>query len=139
MKGLDTNILIRYLAQDDAAQSPLATQILEQYLSEQVPAFVSLITMVETVWVLSSHFKMSDAQVAAAIERLLAADALNIQNEQQVFQAMIALKNGTGTFSDALIGAMGLWAGCSSTLTFDEKAARTLTGFQLVSASAQLQ
>jgi predicted nucleic-acid-binding protein len=112
---------------------------MEQYLSEPAPGFVSLITMVETVWVLSNHFKMSGAQVAAAVERLLAADALNIQNEQQVFQAMIALKNGTGTFADALIGAVGVWAGCSSTFTFDEKAARKLPGFQLVSPGVQLQ
>ena len=75
-------------------------------------------------------YGLSGPAIASAIERMLQADSLMIQNEQEVFTAMMALKTGTGTFSDALLGALGGWAGCASTLTFDRKAAR-LKDFEL--------
>ena len=123
MMGLDTNILVRYLAQDDAIQSPQATQIIERQLTENGPGFISLVTMVETVWVLDRVYGLS-IQDADAVERILQADTLVVQNEQEVFTAMIALKTGAGSFSDALIGALGAWAGCSATVSFDKKAKR---------------
>lgn len=131
MVGLDTNVLVRYLAQDDVIQARQATQIIERQLTEQSPGFISLVTMVETVWVLNRVYHLSNQEVAAAIERILQADTLLVQNEQEVFTAMIALKTGVGSFSDALIGALGEWAGCTATVTFDRKAKR-LKQFQLL-------
>jgi predicted nucleic-acid-binding protein len=128
--GLDTNILVRYFAQDDPVQSRQATQIIERRLTDNQPGFVSLVTMTETVWVLERAYEMSNLEIAAAVERMLQADTLSVQNEQEVFTAMIALKTGKASFSDALIEALGTWAGCSSTLTFDKKATR-LKGFEL--------
>ena len=124
MMGLDTNILVRYLAQDDAIQSPQATQMIERQLTEDCPGFISLVTMVETVWVLDRVYGLSTQEVADAVERILQADTLVVQNEQEVFTAMLALKTGAGSFSDALIGALGAWAGCSATVSFDKKAKR---------------
>lgn len=131
MVGLDTNVLVRYLAQDDAIQSRQATQIIERQLTEERPGFISLVTMVEIAWVLDRVYGLSNQQVAAAVQRILQADTLLVQNEQEVFTAMIALKTGAGSFSDALIGALGEWAGCAATLTFDKKAKR-LKQFQLI-------
>jgi predicted nucleic-acid-binding protein len=122
--GIETNILVRYLAQDDPVQSPRATQIIEQLLTEDSPGFISLVTIAETVWVLDRIYGMSEVEIASAVERMLQADALLIQNEQEVFTAMIAFKTRAASFSDALIAALGSWAGCSSTLTFDRKVAR---------------
>jgi predicted nucleic-acid-binding protein len=65
--------------------------------------------------------KQSPSQIAGHVERLLAADSFQIQNEQQVFEAAFALKRGTGEFEDALTGALGAWAGCTVTLSFDRK------------------
>lgn len=124
MIGLDTNVLVRYLAQDDAAQSARATQVIEQQLTEEQPGFISLITMVETVWVLDSVYALSSGQVASAVESILQADTLLVQNEQQVFEAAVSLKAGDASFADALIGALGRWSGCRTTLTFDRRAAR---------------
>ena len=87
-------------------------------------------TVVETVWVLGSVYRQSDTEIAKAVEGILAADTLTVQNEQEVYRAMIALKTGESSFEDALIGALGRWAGCSSTLTFDRKASK-LSSFQL--------
>jgi predicted nucleic-acid-binding protein len=129
--GLDTNLLLRYLVQDDPTQSPRATEIIEERLTEEEPGFISLVSILEVAWVLKSLFKRSRQQIANDIEMLLAADTLEVQNEQEVYTAVVSLRNGIGTFEDALIGALGLWRGCSATLTFDEDAAKRLHGFQL--------
>jgi predicted nucleic-acid-binding protein len=131
MIGLDTNILVRYLTQDDPVQSPKATELIEQRLTEQEPGFISVVAMVETAWVLERAYGLADTDIAAAIERTLQADVLEVESEQEVFTAMIALKEGHGSFSDALIGALGARAGCSGTLTFDQRA-RRLRGFELL-------
>ena len=57
---------------------------------------------------------------------------LEVQNEQEVYLAVVSLRNGIGTFEDALIGSLGTWRSCSATLTFDEDAAKRLPGFQLI-------
>ena len=131
MIGVDTNILVRYLTQDDPHQSSRAGEIIELGLTPEEPGFVSLVTMVELNWVLRSFYEFTDEQIAAAIERLLQIETLVFQNEDQVFIAMMTFKAGTASFSDALIGALGRWAGCSATVTFDRKAAR-LKDFKLV-------
>jgi predicted nucleic-acid-binding protein len=131
MIGLDTNVLLRYLAQDDPAQSPRATEIITRRLSEEEPGFVSLVTVLEVTCVLGSLYQRSRQEIASDLEMILAADTLEVQNEQQVYYAVVALRNGTGTFEDALIGSLGIWRGCSVTLTFDEKAAQKLDGFAL--------
>ena len=131
MIGLDTNVVVRYLAQDDPVQSAKATQIFERRLTEQVPGFISLVTMVETVWVLDTVYGLTAREIAQAVERMLQADTLLIQNEQEVFTAVVSLKSGRGSFADALVVAMGAWAGCGSTLTFDRKAGR-IQGFEVV-------
>ena len=131
MIGLDTNALLRFLVEDDPVQSPRATEIIKRWLSEEQPGFVSLVTILEVVWVLKSLYKRSRQEIANDVEMILAADTLEVQNEQQVYHAVVALRNGTGTFEDALIGALGIWRGCSATLTFDEKAAQRLHGFAL--------
>ena len=130
MIGLDTNVLVRYLAQDDARQSARATELIERRLSVKEPGFLSVVAMVETAWVLERAYGLDDAEIAAAIERTLQVEVLVVENEQEVFSAMIALKDGRGSFADALIGALGVRAGCSRTLTFDRKALR-LSDFAL--------
>jgi predicted nucleic-acid-binding protein len=131
MTGLDTNIIVRYLAQDDRAQSPKASRLIEKRLTEDNPGFVSVVAIVETAWVLERAYGLSDAEIAAAIESMLQTDVLVLENEQEVFTAMIALKSGLGSFADALISALGISAGCARTLTFDRRAVR-IPGFDLL-------
>jgi predicted nucleic-acid-binding protein len=130
MIGLDTNILIRYLAQDDPVQSAKATQLIESF-TEQNPGFVSVVVVAETAWVLERSYKLPDAEIAAAIERTLQTGVFLIEREQEVFAGMIALKEGHGSFADALIGALNTRAGCTRTVTFDRKASR-LPEFELL-------
>ena len=130
MIGLDTNILVRYLAQDDPLQSAKASDIIERRLTEENPGFVSTVAIVETVWVLDRAYGLGNDEIAAAIERTLQIEVLVVENEQEIFTAMIALKQGKGSFADAIILALGAKAGCSYTLTFDQKACR-IVGFRL--------
>jgi predicted nucleic-acid-binding protein len=129
MIGLDSNILVRYLTQDHPIQSAKATEVIEQRLTEENPGFISIVAMVETVWVLDRAYDLSTQEIAAAVERMLQTAVLLVENEQEIFTAMIALKEGQGSFADAVIAALGSRAGCSCTLTFDRKALR-LSGFE---------
>jgi len=124
MIGLDTNILVRYLVQDDPAQFRMAAELIEGRLGADEFGFVSVVAMAELAWVLERAYGLADAEIAAAIERTLQIDVLAVESEQEVFTAMIALKEGRGSFADALIGALGAKAGCSRTLIFDRKALR---------------
>jgi predicted nucleic-acid-binding protein len=122
MIGLDANILVRHLVQDDPAQAAIATDIIEHRLSEREPGFVSIVAMVETVWLLDRAYRLPPGDIAAAIERMLQVGVFVIECEAEVFTAMVALKTGTGSFADALIAELGARAGCSRTLTFDRNA-----------------
>jgi predicted nucleic-acid-binding protein len=131
MIGLDTNILVRYFAQDDPVQSHKATVVMEQRLTEQSPGFVSIVALAETVWVLERSYRLRKQEIAIVIERILGADALLVEHEAEVATALTALWEGRGSFADALVGAINAQAGCSRTLTFDRKALR-LPGFELL-------
>src|SRR5215207_9742194 len=103
MIGLDTNVLVRYFAQDDPVQSARAVELIERHLSEDNPGFVSVVAMVETAWVLERSYGLAADELAAIIERLLQAPVLVVENEVEVFTAMTALKEGGGE----RVGAVG--------------------------------
>jgi predicted nucleic-acid-binding protein len=130
MIGLDTNILVRYLTQDDPVQAAQATAVIERRITEHEPGFISVVAMAETVWVLQRFYRFTRERVVAAVERMLRAETLVVDSEREVFTAMTALKEGEGEFADALIGALSASAGCSCVLTFDRRALR-LPGFEM--------
>lgn len=130
MIGLDTNILVRHLTQDDPVQSPIASHILEAQLTRDAPGFVSIVTLVETLWVLRSNYDVRAPEAAAIVRGLLGLDNLVIEHEAEVGLILTDFEAGAAEFSDLVIGALNLRSGCSGTLTFDRKAAR-LAGFQL--------
>ena len=92
MIGLDTNILVRYLTQDDPVQSPAATKLIERRLTTENPGFVSIVAITEIAWVLERAYGLADHEVAAAIERTLQTDVLVVESEGEVFTAIVALK-----------------------------------------------
>ncbi len=102
----------------------LVNRIFERRIGASEPGFIDVAVVLELVWVLPSVFERTPVQIADCIEALLTADSLLIQHEQQVFEAVFALKRGTGEFEDALIGALNAESGCTHTLTFDLKASR---------------
>jgi predicted nucleic-acid-binding protein len=113
-----------------ASIQPTATSIDLLARTGRVDAPAALWAMVEIVSVLERAYRLTPHEIVGSVERMLQTDVLVVENEQEVFTAMIALKDGQGSFADAVIAALGARMGCSSTLTFDRKALR-LRGFEL--------
>ncbi|MDZ7591356.1 MAG: type II toxin-antitoxin system VapC family toxin [Rubrivivax sp.] len=130
MIGLDTNVLARYVMQDDPRQSPRATRLIES-LSAEAPGFVPVVTLVELVWVLSGSYGLNRAQVATVIETLLRSRELLIDRAELVAQALARFGTAGADFADALIERIATAAGCGETMTFDSGAAR-VAGMTLV-------
>ncbi|NUT62667.1 type II toxin-antitoxin system VapC family toxin [Herbaspirillum sp. C9C3] len=124
MIGLDTNVLARYFAQDHPQQSARATALIES-LDAQHPGFLCQIALAELVWVLQSAYKVRKPQLVCIIERLLMAPEIVVENTESTLQALHRFAESTAGFADCLIERCGHQAGCSDTLTFDRKAART--------------
>ncbi len=137
MIGLDTNILVRYLAQDDTIQSAAATDLIENRLTSDEPGFVSIIAMTELARVLHRAYRIRGCALADLIERLLFTDVLAIEHPDLVFAASLELRAHTADFADALIVRLGTQAGCTVTHTFDRAAAR-LSGYALLRPGAAL-
>ena len=122
MTGLDSNVLLRYLTQDDAAQAARATRLIERELSERAPGFISLVVLVETCWVLKRIYGVTAAEISTTVRDLLDTRQLTIERRTAVARALE--RTGAGNFADALIADIALDAGCSRVVTFDRKAAR---------------
>jgi predicted nucleic-acid-binding protein len=124
MIGLDTNVLVRYIMQDDAKQAAKATELIEN-LSAETPGFVSLVSVVELVWVLSSSYQLNRSQLAQVLEVLLRSKQLIVDQAEHVVRALRAFSAGTADFADCLIERTASAAGCSKTMTFDTASAKT--------------
>lgn len=123
MIGLDTNILARYIMQDDAAQSARAAALIESLDSTQ-PGFVGVVVIVELYWVLTSCYALGDEQFRQALQVLLQSRQIVIESADTVLRALRAFADGKADFPDCLIERAAASAGCTRTMTFDVKAAR---------------
>ena len=131
MIGVDTNVLVRHLTQDDGAQAARASKFIERTLTPAAPGFISIVTVMETVWVLERAYRFAAAEIAAAVEGVLAADTLIVEREEQVFEAASAMVESGAYCADALVASLCHRAGCARVMTFDRKTAR-LPGFELL-------
>jgi len=125
MIGLDTNILVRYFAQDDPKQSLWATEIIEKEISKKSPGFISCVVLVETVWTLIRAYKMEPKNIMVIIDELMNAEDLQLENREDVWKAHQLVCSQGLDFADALLGAIHHSHGCDYTLTFDKGAAKS--------------
>lgn len=123
MIGLDTNVLMRYIAQDDPVHSPLATKLLEETCDAETPGFVGLVTLAEIVWVSKRRYGATRQHIAMMLRRLLSADQLAIQNSEMVWNALRLYETSKAEFADCLILGLASATGCNAVMTFDETAA----------------
>ena len=123
MIGLDTNVLVRYIMQDDPKQSPKATQLIES-LNSDSPGFVSIVSVIELYWVLTSCYALSNLQVKQALEALLRTKQILVDRADQVVRALRVFADGKSDFADCLIERTAAGAGCTGTMTFDTGAAK---------------
>ncbi|WP_411280330.1 PIN domain-containing protein [Gemmatimonas sp.] len=126
MIGLDSNVLVRYLAQDDQAQAARATALIETHCTADNPGFVGLVVLAEVVWVSESSYGASRAEVAEIVRRILSIRQLVVQNAEVVWQALRHFESSRADFADCLIHRCAEAAGCDKTVTFDKRAGMTL-------------
>jgi len=130
MIGLDTNVLVRYVAQDDPKQSPKATRLIES-LTADAPGFVSVVSVVELVWVLTGCYGSTKGEISEVLETLLRTKEIVVAQADTVWKALRMFQDGKADFADCLIDRTANEAGCSHTATFDRNAAKTC-GMQLI-------
>jgi len=123
MIGLDTNVLLRYLVQDDPEQAAQAEKFIGEKCSMDDPAFINRIVLCELVWVLEAGYRYPRGRVATALETIFRIRQFVIEDAQEAWSSLTAYRLG-GDFADAFIAAANLRHGCRHTATFDRKAAR---------------
>jgi len=124
MIGIDTNVLVRYFAQDDARQSLIATRFIEHTLSPVHPGHVSLVTLAEFIWVMRSVYRNSVDDISQVLLLLLDDSRFVVQQAGAAWAALDAYRTLEVDFADALIAALDRAAGCTATVTLDRNAER---------------
>lgn len=130
MTGLDTNVLVRYIVQDDAAQARKANALIDS-LTEDAPGFLSMVALVELVWVIQGCYDAGKDDTVAILDKLMRLRVLRLENAEVVSRALRSYAASNADFADCLIECAGSHAQCSHTATFDSKAAKT-AGMQLL-------
>ena len=130
MIGLDTNVLVRYVTQDDPKQSPLATNLIES-LTANSPGYITVVSTVELVWVLSSCYGSTKGEICEVLESLLRTKELVVAHADTVWKALRVFRSGKADFADCLIERSANKAKCTHTATFDVGAAKN-SGMQLI-------
>jgi predicted nucleic-acid-binding protein len=126
--GIDTNVLVRYLVGDDPIQARQAEAFLLRCCSAEEPGFVNRIVLCELAWTLERTYGYARSDIARALEQLLAARELRVEDRAHVLAALAVYRRTAIGFSDAVIAEINRAQGCEATATFDRKASK-LGGF----------
>ena len=132
--GLDTNILLRWLIspdQADLSSSDAELERVSQIVNTNNTLFINAVVIAETAWIMEQKLDLGREAVSEIIGRLLYAENVTLGNDPETRAALVLHASSNIGFADCLIAQINLAAGCSHTLTFDQRAART-TGFRHV-------
>lgn len=124
MIGLDANVLVRYLVQDDPVQARRATRLIETRCTVDMPGFVNRVVLCELAWVLESCYDCPRATVADILLRILRTTELLVEDAACAWRAVESYRRLGVDFADALVGEVNRAHGYAATATFDRKAAR---------------
>ncbi len=122
MLALDTNVLVRFLVRDDAAQFARASQLIASEVQAGRKLYLCQLVLLETSWVLRSRYQMGKANIIVAIQALLESSDVQFEDESCVEEALFNWKNQNADFADCLIIAHNRHSGCRATASFDSKA-----------------
>jgi predicted nucleic-acid-binding protein len=121
--GIDTNLLIRLAMQDDPIQCAKVDVFLAS-LSRQEVGFISLVTLIESVWVLGKRYNLSKSDIVRFVQELSDAPELTMEGAEAVSEALQCFKASKADFADCLIERLGALAGCRETVTLDQDACK---------------
>jgi predicted nucleic-acid-binding protein len=128
MIGLDTNVLVRFLVEDDEAQLEQAKALIKRESRNGQRIMISELVLLETEWVLRSRYEFTKKEIIGTLSGLLESVEFEIEDESSVERALYVWKDSNADFADCLIGARHKMLGCRATATFDAKALK-LPGF----------
>jgi predicted nucleic-acid-binding protein len=134
--GIDTNVLVRYILDDDPVWSAPAQRFIDDDCTIDSPGLVNLVVLVELVWVLNQTPGWGKDAICTVISELLLADNIVLENPVLVAQALDSLKKGGADFADFVIAAINQSAGAALTVTIDKDAAKQ-PGFVRLSKKLQ--
>ncbi len=133
MKGLDTNVLVRYLTQDDEQQAAAAAREIEEAEARGEKMLIHPLALCELVWVLESAYDLVKNDILKALDGILRTAQFEILEKDTVWQSLADYRQGKGDFSDYYLGRANERAGAPITLTFD-KILRGSSRFQVLTA-----
>ena len=122
MIGIDTNVLIRYIVQDDPGQSRIATRMIEENLSPENKGFIPSIVLCEVIWVLKRFYRQPKEQLLLVVKTILETEVFEVEHRDCAWRAYYDFDEGDADFSDYYIAQVNKVYGASFTVTFDETA-----------------
>lgn len=122
MNGVDTNVIVRYVTGDDAAQSATARELMLQVRDEDDTLLINNIVLCELVWVMESAYGFEKADVVTTLQKLLATRQLEFEDRDIARRALGDYQSSSADFADCLIGSSNQFRDCSTTWTFDRSA-----------------
>lgn len=131
MRGLDTNVLVRYLAADDKRQLAAVEELVEESRRNREPLFLSTIVLCELIWVLARRYGQSKSDLVNHLQQILDMDLFQVEHDSLVRRSLEAYRHGKGSFSDYLIGEINKHHGCRNVVTFD-RALKNSSGFTVL-------
>lgn len=124
MAALDTNVLVRYLVRDDAAQLASARRLLRKCIDEGQTLYVPVSVSLELEWVLRSGFGIGKDEVMRTLSQLLSSAELSFESESALELALLLYRKGPADYSDCVHVALATQAGEQPLWTFDKAASR---------------
>jgi predicted nucleic-acid-binding protein len=131
MIGIDTNILVRLIVDDEPKQAVAARDFIHDRCTPDAPGYISSIVLAEVAWILARGYGYSRNDIADAIERVMETAQLQVESSTDVAAALADYRRGPAGFTDCLIGHLNRTAECTHTVTFDRKVAK-LAGFEFL-------
>ena len=125
MIGLDTNVLVRYVVEDDADQFQRVKLFLESNCTPSSPGYISDIVLCELVWVLQRAYRFNKQEICNVLDNLLGAEEFCFESEHRIESALAGFRTGAADFADHLISLRNISAGCVETVTLDRRAGST--------------
>jgi predicted nucleic-acid-binding protein len=131
MKGLDTNVLVRFLVRDDKEQAGKASVYIQKVIASGEQCLINHIVLCELSWVLESAYGYRKQEIADVMEKILITKQFEVELRDTVRQAISEYTHGTGDLADYLIGRINHLNGCNVTATFD-RALRNSKSFLVI-------
>jgi predicted nucleic-acid-binding protein len=125
LRGVDTNVLVRFVTDDDPRQSPRARRFIEDAEERGERLFVNTAVICELCWTLRSEpYQYDRSSIAAVLEHMLEARIFELEHRDLILRSTRDYRSGRADFADYLIGHRNFAAGCDDTATFDRRLAK---------------